>query len=266
MQRGATFADLPVELGERIILLVAYQWAVEDKQSLARLARASRAIHALVRPILFDRVVVSARNVSKIRAVLHMFRSTRTLEVEPGLLDDAALVDFYACSSSFPNIDIFTGPLDALLILMPRGNPERIVTRDKFHFDALFTPERLDRGHFSRLMHLRIASKVGTLIVNTQLDSLASLRLTHIMLDLEHIVPCIVDTVSLLLGRLPMLQRLCLLVPSTTRYKRLRDTLESYLPLYRETRVWIATPPQANCLHPVDIEYWLVGEQVQYVS
>ncbi|KZV89688.1 hypothetical protein EXIGLDRAFT_771511 [Exidia glandulosa HHB12029] len=259
MQRRATFADLPVELCERIVLFAAHQWAVQDKKSLARLARASRAIDALVKPILFDSVVISARNVPRIRAVLHMFRSTRVLEVEPGL-DRDGWDHLHACSSSFPNIDIFTGPLDAVLILMPRSDPERIVMYDKVYFDALFRPGRLDRGHFSRLTHLRIASRVGTLIFDTQVDPFESLRLTHIMLDLEHIVPCIVDTVSLLLGRLPMLQRLCLLVPTTTRYKQLRDTLELYLPLHRETRVWIAMPAQCDCLHPMDIAYWLVGE------
>ncbi|KZV89685.1 hypothetical protein EXIGLDRAFT_838338 [Exidia glandulosa HHB12029] len=264
MQHRATFADLPVELCERIVLFAALQWAVEDKQSLARLARASRAIHALVKPILFDSVVVTARKVSKIHAVLRMFHFTRVLEVEPDL-GRVGWDHLHACSSSFPNIDIFTGPLDALLILMPRSNPERIVTRDKVHFDTLFTPEWLDRGHFSRLTHLRIASRVGTLIFDTQVDPFESLRLTHIMLDLEYTVPWIANTITLLLGRLPKLQRLCLLVPTATRYKSLRDTLELYLSLHRETRVWIAMPPQCDCLHPMDIAYWLVGE-MYYVS
>ncbi|KZV89681.1 hypothetical protein EXIGLDRAFT_721111 [Exidia glandulosa HHB12029] len=185
MQRHATFADLPVELAERIVLIIAHCWTLEDKPSLANLARVSRAIHTLVQPILVRYVDMTDSNVSKIRAVAHLFRSTRALTVQHPGLKRSAWQDFYLSVATFPALDLYVGPTTALYALLRYSNPERIVTRTVVHLQNVFLRIRLDLNVFSHLTHLRVASPLVSHIC-MQPEEWASFRVTHLMVDLNY--------------------------------------------------------------------------------
>ncbi|KZV86611.1 hypothetical protein EXIGLDRAFT_840602 [Exidia glandulosa HHB12029] len=181
MSGRVTFADLPLELSEAIILLAARAWAIDDKASVAALSRTSRAVHALVQPILVETVVITASNLSSICAASRPFRTTRRLIVDAGPGLDAAARK--ACEHSFPALEMFSGSLPELYAVLEWSRPFYVVMNDNmnllyklFGFDDL-----------SRMTHLR----TNTAIFMDYSESVSQNwpSLSHLMLDIHDTIP-----------------------------------------------------------------------------
>ncbi|KZV89703.1 hypothetical protein EXIGLDRAFT_695373 [Exidia glandulosa HHB12029] len=270
MTRHATFSDLPNELSVPIIISIAHRWVPNDKTSLSRLSRTSRAIHALVRPILFHTVTITERNITNIRVVPHAFHSTRHLIVKP--LSGPAMDIFSSCTRSFPGVEAFSGPMAALQLVVLHSDPRRIVATDSVQLDRI--PDYIGLERFSRITHLHMANQDSEPIQNgVPGGAWASLNIAHILLDINGphvpIVPMFkyaTLVTQLLTGPiLPRLERLCV------RFTEAGGTriFQNYLMkrprgLRRETRLWIAVGNgEWDNLSPLDDEYWMGGEQAR---
>ncbi|KZV89698.1 hypothetical protein EXIGLDRAFT_771520 [Exidia glandulosa HHB12029] len=235
MAQRAAFSDLPNELSVPIILSIAHRWVVDDKPSLSRLSRTSRAIHALVRPILFHTVTVTERNITNIRVVPHAFHSTRHLIVNP--LTGPTMDIFSSCARSFPGIEAFSGPMAALQLVVFHSDPRRIVATDSVRLDDI--PDYIGLERFSRITHLHMANQEAEPVrTGGSGGAWASLKITHILLDIERQRSMKYTTLvtQLLTGAiLPRLERLCVRFAQDRTARRFRDIIAMHTGIGRAT-------------------------------
>lgn len=272
MAQFVRFTDLPFELSAGIVLLAARTYAVDDNQTVASLSSASRAIHALVQPVLLETVTITAANLSRIRAAVHTFGATTRLIVDVPSAEYRE--DFTACAAGFPTLEMFFGTIAALNVLRPVSNPSRIVlTDDRVYLFRLFPPKSsaTPPHYFSRLTHARLT--VLPALPRVEKESWPHLScVSYLMLDvcdtneaerfvstqiLTRIVPAFLA--------LPTLKRLCLRLYSYRRADSLRQDLTLAAQTQRETRLWVDMEQDSAALeHRItfDTEHWLRGEQL----
>ncbi|KZW03738.1 hypothetical protein EXIGLDRAFT_715803 [Exidia glandulosa HHB12029] len=260
MSGRVTLADLPLELSEYIMSLAAHTWAIDDKPSVASLSRTSRAVHALVQPVLVDTVIMTPYNLSRIRAAAVSFRSTRRLIIDRLYAEKSA--DYTACARSFPALEMFSGTMGALLVLLSVSKPTRVVLTDR-----IATLDHL-LGHpgLSNITHIR-ATITPFVSAETLGLNWSSLPFSHLMLDVKverpaHVRALFVTRIIPKLLTLPKLERLCF--RPFPEADELCSDLEAYACDAEETRLYMTMEKCGLTAYDprtmFDDAHWLVGK------
>ncbi|KZV89680.1 hypothetical protein EXIGLDRAFT_838334 [Exidia glandulosa HHB12029] len=265
----ASFVDLPVELCERIILLAARLYALDDRATLANLSRTSRAIHALVQPIQVETVSLKSPSLAHICAAPHLFLSTRCLLAGelPADEDRARLQSVVKSSNAFSNVELFHGPLLVLDAILCVCRPVRVIATS-----GRLTDSPQMAASFSGLTHLRGVRPAFFLqFFRTNGDESCRLlsQLSHVIIDSRiHFTDTLIALLSRLL-ELPKLERICLWSPardSDILYLVFEVLLE-FARARHETRLWLHQAighPVSTSSDPsslFDDEHWLFGER-----
>ncbi|KZV89679.1 hypothetical protein EXIGLDRAFT_721108 [Exidia glandulosa HHB12029] len=271
---AATFADFPVELCEHVILLAARACALDDKPTLAALARASRSIHALVQPILVETVFVTSSNIHALlahAAPARVFATTRALIVENMGDEDSRkfCTPLEQGDLVFPNIALFYGPAEVFYALLHFSSPRRVVLvpgpRKGFYplsDRQLCSATRLTHIHGGEDMLFFLALAIGHLR-----DSALSLRdsgmcLTHIVLAGLNLDDALLAVPVLTL--LPKLHHMCILSWDETRRVQLQSIVNRQKDEGKDEArlgLWVDdsnVPPYDRCMVLND-EYWSIG-------
>ncbi|KZV89686.1 hypothetical protein EXIGLDRAFT_721113 [Exidia glandulosa HHB12029] len=275
----ATLAEFPVELYEYIILLAARACALDDKPTLAALARASRAIHAIVQPILVDTLLVTTSNLQAILAYAErrVFATTRCLVVEPvakhGRVDGQealcrALEDGNLILSA---LEMFYGPFDVLCNLAHSTIAKRVVLVPPALGGADIWIGELSQqqiSHLSSMTHIHGGKDILSLLYATSeyMDLwMTESCLTHAVVVIEPTIEMF-DTsraasmISQLLS-LSRLERLCVRVRQDVW---VGSSLEAWVRVQKDARVWVylvndSDPPPYDLRMVMDSDYWLMG-------
>lgn len=257
----ATFADLPIELSEYIILLSARALVRHDRGSLASLARTCRAIHALAQPILVECVVFTSENAASILgacALPDAFRGTRKLLFED--LDGTALSALQGAVPTFAHVEACAGPARCCYIVLLCAQPSILVVTSAVKLPALLAAPRAAR--LANVTHLR--THVAPLHALLDEPDNVPLRLTHVALAVERGNEWPASRVIVRLApwilALPTLERLLIALPD--RAAGVKHGLRAFASQLQERRLWVDVGPDPKYEPSAvfDLTSWLAGE------
>ncbi|KZV95795.1 hypothetical protein EXIGLDRAFT_734644 [Exidia glandulosa HHB12029] len=257
----ATFADLPVELGQSIILLAANSCALDDKPKLANLTRTSRGIHALVQPILSETVFVNSSNFLLVCATPGSFTSTHRLIVDDSTCDGDSLRTLVTSTPAFRKVEMFRGPLWMFHTLLSVCTPVRAVVTESGWYYAY----GLRESSLSRLTHLSGRSSAFFLIQFIPSGIYSDLvQLSHLVLGYRniHVQYSIIPMLPKLLA-LPKLEYLCVCVPSD--WHNGMSKLSAFARDRNEPRLW-ASRETEDRLGLFDDKHCLIGEPLLHAD
>ncbi|KZV89682.1 hypothetical protein EXIGLDRAFT_695362 [Exidia glandulosa HHB12029] len=285
MTPDASFGDLPVELAEYILLFAKDLYALRDKSTLANLTRVSRAIHALVQPVIAETVTMDSSNVICVCAEPGAFKATRCLVVSLDL-DDAQKHRFCAVLASTPafgKLELFSGPLSTLYDVLNVCSPTRVVVASLPvpRFGTRLAHEQMQ--HLSEITHLR-GKGLDRLLndVVTSFGGAFGLRtffpnISHVVFDVDDVLGwrSIVDLLPRLLT-LPKIERVCLRISPNVNGIRFATIQFARTSLSDDaaTRLWIDvrttwqddsnTASSHSRQHAAfDDAHWLAGEPLR---
>lgn len=288
----AGFGELPAELGLYIVAIVA-QDSVETRQGwVAALCRTSRAIDAVVRPILVETVVVGSKRACRrlgraCAARADAFRRTRNvlLTVPHEHVGSSRAVD--ALAGAFAHVRGFGGPLTLFhrLVLRPAFAPQFVV---------LTTPCTLRRllagptaATLARVSHLHVFMdallQYGQTLWQNEMpsaDLMRRMRVQHVILDFVGTVGTdgALAAADLFL-KAPGLQSLLVRNASgADGWAQTVQALREHAQWLQEPRIWTDSgtaervwrdysSPSSLFVHPTGISFdgasWGAGGQVQ---